>query len=82
MFPLSNEQKLTDSKALKIALLTNDMSVKQASETVGLSYSVLADKIVNRRSFKASEIYKLSKLLRLSGKEVLTIFFKGYINER
>lgn len=80
---MSIEQKepLTDSKALKIALLANDLSIKKAGELIGISYTVLNDKILNRRSFKAVEIFKLSKLLKLSGKDVLKIFLRGYLHE-
>lgn len=83
MFVLSIEQKepLTDSKALKIALLANDLSIKKAGDLIGISYTVLNDKILNRRNFKAVEIYKLSKLLKLSGKEVIQIFLRGYLDE-
>ena len=82
MLRLSIQENLTDSKALKIALYANDISIKKASESVGVSYNVLLDKILNRRNFKAVEIFKLSKLLNLSGKEVMQIFFKGYLNEQ
>lgn len=82
MFVLSTEQKkpLTDSKALKIALLANDLSIKKAGDLIGVSYTVLNDKILNRRNFKAAEIFKLSKLLKLSGKEVVKIFLRGYLD--
>lgn len=80
---MSTEQKepLTDSKALKIALLANDLSIKKAGELIGVSYTVLNDKILNRRNFKAVEIFNLSKLLKLSGKEVVKIFLRGYLHE-
>lgn len=79
---MSIEQKepLTDSKALKLALLANDLSIKKAGDLVGVSYTVLNDKILNRRNFKAAEIYKLSKLLKLSWKEVIQIFLRGYLD--
>lgn len=82
VFVLSIEKKepLTDSKALKIALLANDLSIKKAGELIGVSYTVLNDKILNRRNFKAVEIFKLSKLLKLSGKEVVKIFLRGYLD--
>lgn len=80
---MSIEQKepLTDSKAVKLALLASDLSIKKAGDLIGISYTVLNDKILNRRNFKAVEIYKLSKLLRLSGKEVIQIFLRGYLDE-
>jgi hypothetical protein len=83
VFVLSIEQKepLTDSKAVKLALLASDLSIKKAGDLIGISYTVLNDKILNRRNFKAVEIYKLSKLLRLSGKEVIQIFLRGYLDE-
>ena len=80
---MSIEQKepLTDSKALRLALLANDLSIKKAGDLIGISYTVLNDKILNRRNFKAVEIFKLSKLLNLSGKDVLKIFLRGYLHE-
>ena len=81
VFVLSKAEKslkLTHTTKLKIALLCNNLSIRGASELIGVSYTVLNDKVLNRRDFKASEIYRLAELLGLNRSEVVDIFLKGY----
>lgn len=66
---------MTNADLLEIALIKCKISKKELAEHIGISHQALYNKLNNVAEFKASEIFKISELLNLSGSERESIFF-------
>lgn len=66
---------MTDTRALRQKIEQSGMKYRFVAETLGITPYGLQKKIENVTEFKASEISKLSKLLKLSAAEMTEIFF-------
>ena len=64
---------MTDTIKLKMEITRADILMKDIAEKMGITPYSLNKKIHNKTEFKASEIYKLSKLLDIQN--VNEIFF-------
>ncbi len=67
---------MTNTKELEIELMKNDISKQKLAEILNISLSCLYNKLSNKAEFKASEIFKISKCLKLSTSQKESIFFK------
>lgn len=66
---------MTDSIALRKKIDDSGLKLKFIADNLGLSPFGFSRKVNNDTEFKASEIQKLSELLRLTAKERDAIFF-------
>lgn len=61
-------------KELQIALIKRDLSVKDLSDLLNITYHSMNNKLTNKTEFKYSELKKLKTILKLSNEEFLKIF--------
>ncbi len=73
---------MTNTTALEIALLRNKTTKRALAEQLGISLQTLYNKIGNVAEFKASEIIKISEVLKLNSKEREIIFFAKNVDKK
>lgn len=66
---------MTNTKELEIELIRKDISKQKVADVLNISLSCLYNKLSNKAEFKASEIYKIAKLLDLTPSQKESIFF-------
>ncbi|MCD7810385.1 MAG: helix-turn-helix domain-containing protein [Ruminococcus sp.] len=66
---------MTNTQMLREKIKMSGYKMRFIAEKVGLTYQGLFNKIENRRSFRANEIYALCQLLDIHGEEKERIFF-------
>lgn len=66
---------MTDCKKLEHALIDANVSKRDLAKVLEISEQALFNKLKNITEFKASEIVKITNLLKLSGAERDAIFF-------
>ena len=66
---------MTNTSALRQKIEQSGLKYRFVAETLGITPYGLQKKIENVTEFKASEISKLLKLLKLSAAEMTEIFF-------
>lgn len=66
---------MTNTSALRQKIEQSGLKYRFVAEMLGITPYGLQKKIENVTEFKASEISKLSKLLKLSAAEMTEIFF-------
>lgn len=66
---------MTDTKRFRDAVKRSGLKYKHIAFELGITPYGLQKKIDNLTEFKASEIVKISEMLRLSEKERANIFF-------
>ena len=66
---------MTNTSALRQKIEQSGLKYRFVAETLGITPYGLQKNIENVTEFKASEISKLSKLLKLSAAEMTEIFF-------
>ena len=66
---------MTNTSALKDAIQKKGIKLQFIASELGISRTSLYKKIENQHEFKASEIKKISDLLKLSAKQQEYIFF-------
>ena len=66
---------MTDSKALRAAIIVAGYKIPQLAELLGISVQSLYNKINNRTEFLASEIDILCEVLHLTLEQRMSIFF-------
>ncbi len=65
---------------LKSKIKDSGFKIRFLSDQIGISYQAFYNKLENRTQFLASEIMKLSNLLKLSVEERNSIFFAESVN--
>ena len=68
-------ENLTNTDLLKRKIDESGYKMQFIAEYIGVSYQALYNKIGNKTEFLASEIMKLSELLKLTDEERNEIFF-------
>jgi len=68
-------ESLTNTDLLKRKIDESGYKMQFIAEYIGVSYQALYNKIGNKTEFLASEIMKLSELLKLTDEERNEIFF-------
>lgn len=66
---------MTNTEALREAIKRSGYRIYYIAENLGLTYTGLQKKVNGEREFKATEISKLSEMLKLSVAERDRIFF-------
>lgn len=66
---------MTNTELLKQKIDESGYKMQFIAEQIGVSYQALYNKIGNKTEFLASEIMKLSELLKLTDEERNAIFF-------
>ena len=66
---------MTDSQKFKDYMREHGYTVKTLAEQIGISHEALYQKIANERSFKATEIMRISEVFGMSTAERDEIFF-------
>ena len=66
---------MTDTKRFKAVLTLKGMTAGELAEKIGTTHASISLKIRNKREFKASEIARISEVLKLSLEEKEQIFF-------
>ena len=72
---------MTNTDALEIALIKSKVTKKELAKKLGISLQTLYNKMGNSVEFKASEIFKTSKILNLSDSEKEDIFFAQVVDQ-
>lgn len=67
---------MIESKKLEKKIKESGLKKNKIAETLGISRQSLHFKVTGQNDFRASEINKLSKLLKLTRKETLDIFLR------
>lgn len=71
---------MTNTDLLKRKIDESGYKIAYIAECLGISYQALYNKIGNKTQFLASEIMKLSELLKLTDDERNAIFFAENVN--
>lgn len=66
---------MTDTSRLKEYIEKSGYRMSYIAKTIGITHQGLLLKINNKHEFKASEIDKLCKLLKINIRERMAIFF-------
>lgn len=66
---------MTNTDLLQRKIDESGYKIRYIAEYIGISYQALYNKIGNKTEFLASEIMKLSELLKLTDEEREAIFF-------
>lgn len=66
---------MTNGKLLKEIAKAKRITLQELATALGLTRQGLSNKIENRSEFRASEISKLSEILKLSERQKSDIFF-------
>lgn len=65
----------TNRNLLKSKLALVGMSEKKLAEAAGISYPAYNKKIVGKVYFTVKDIFKIAKVLSLTGEDIVEIFF-------
>lgn len=68
-------KEMTNTAKLKAVIVEKGMLQEQVAMQLGMTSATFNYKVNNKTEFKASEIKKLSKILKLTDDEVIAIFF-------
>lgn len=71
---------MTNTDLLKRKIDESGLKMQYIAEQLGISHQALYNKIGNKTQFLASEIMKLSELLKLTKRERDAIFFVESVN--
>ena len=71
---------MINTKLLEKKISDSGMTMVSLAEKTGISRESLYNKLKENTEFKASEIFSLSKVLRLSTRERYAIFFDSEVN--
>lgn len=71
---------MTNTDLLKRKIDESGLKMQYIAEQLGISHQALYNKIGNKTQFLASEIMKLSELLKLTKRERDAIFFVDTVN--
>lgn len=66
---------MTDTELLRRIIKERGFALKPLSARIGLSYQGFWNKVHGLQEFRQGEIIQLSKILDLTEKQMLTIFF-------
>lgn len=66
---------MTNTAKLKAVIVEKGMLQEQVAMQLGMTSATFNYKVNNKTEFKASEIKKLSEILKLTDDEVIAIFF-------
>ncbi len=71
---------MTNTLKLRALLIENNLTNEDIAKKLGISKQSFSMKINNKREFKTSEIYKLSRFLNLSNSsDIMSIFFANRV---
>lgn len=71
---------MTDTKRFRCAVTRAGLKYKHIAKQLGITPYGLQKKIDNKSEFKASEIHKLSQILKLADEERSQIFFASTVD--
>lgn len=67
---------MTNTAKLKYYLEKNNLTQVKLAKMIGMSVPTLNNKLLNKREFSVSEIFKIQKILNLTLEEKESIFFE------
>lgn len=70
---------MTDTKLLKATMILKNDTVSALAEAIGTKRQALSCKINNKREFKQHEIASIASRYKLTGEQIIEIFFSGGI---
>lgn len=71
---------MTNTAKLKAVIVEKGMLQEQVAMQLGMTSATFNYKVNNKTEFKASEIKKLSEILKLTDDEVIAIFFAQFVD--
>ena len=75
-YRMKGSEKMTDAKALKIAMAMNGETQTELAHAIGLSDSQMSMRVNGKLSFSQEQITAITKHYNLTGDDVKDIFLK------
>lgn len=66
---------MTNSKLLRATMILKNDTVSALSEAIGIKRQALSYKLNNKREFKQNEIARIAARYKLTGEQIVEIFF-------